>query len=196
MAKLSFLAVVAASFLSAVAAQAHAGCEIRDGVEFCPSASADGKIRLVAQVPTRTTHFPRDIVARATGSSADAAVTGCHNHGSDVYCIDGDGHEVSVSLTATPTGEIPAQYTGCHSHGSDRYVVVLLESMPLLTIETDSASAPMAKKFRSSRTERPDQSQREAMNMANPAAILVCIAISMPALSESWPSATCTAPCH
>lgn len=135
MAKLSFLAVVAATCFSTALAQVRAGCEVRDGIEFCPSVNDNGEVRLVAQVPTRTTHFPRNIAARATDSSADAAVTGCHNHGSDVYCIDGDGHEVSVSLTATPTGEIPAQYTGCHSHGSDKYVILSLGSMSLLTID-------------------------------------------------------------
>ena len=48
-----------------------------------------------------------------------ASVTGCHNHGADVFCINGSGEEVQVSLTGTPTGGIPAQYTGGHNHGSE-----------------------------------------------------------------------------
>ncbi|KKK16906.1 putative ZIP Zinc transporter [Aspergillus rambellii] len=52
-----------------------------------------------------------------------AAVTDCHTHGENVYCIDQDGDEVQVILTATPTGALPAQYTGCHSYGEERYCV-------------------------------------------------------------------------
>lgn len=56
----------------------------------------------------------------ATGTSGDAqttAVTSCHSHETDIYCINGEGAEVHVE--ATPTGEPPAEYTGCHSHGSE-----------------------------------------------------------------------------
>ncbi|OGE58595.1 hypothetical protein PENARI_c001G09645 [Penicillium arizonense] len=57
----------------------------------------------------------------ATTSAQTSSITGCHSHGSDIYCIDGDGHEVLVSATSTPTSGVPAQYTGCHSHGSESY---------------------------------------------------------------------------
>ncbi|KAJ5090884.1 ZIP zinc transporter [Penicillium argentinense] len=59
--------------------------------------------------------------ATATTTSNSSTITGCHSHGSEIYCIDGDGEEVLVSATSTPTGGIPAQYTGCHSHGSETY---------------------------------------------------------------------------
>ncbi|PLB37303.1 putative ZIP Zinc transporter [Aspergillus candidus] len=59
--------------------------------------------------------------ATTTSSAAASAVTGCHSHGDDVFCIDGDGSEVQVSMTSTPTGEMPAQFTGCHSHGEERF---------------------------------------------------------------------------
>lgn len=36
------------------------------------------------------------------------------------YCINGAGDEVLVSLTATATGEAPAQYTACHAHGNEQ----------------------------------------------------------------------------
>lgn len=57
--------------------------------------------------------------ATATTTSARTSITGCHNHGSDIYCIDEDGEELQVSVTATPTTGIPAQYTGCHYHGTE-----------------------------------------------------------------------------
>ncbi|KAJ5175073.1 uncharacterized protein N7482_000950 [Penicillium canariense] len=61
--------------------------------------------------------------AATTASAATPSVTGCHTHGSDIFCFDSDGHEVLISATATPTRGVPAQYTGCHSHGSESYCV-------------------------------------------------------------------------
>ncbi|CAG8888568.1 unnamed protein product [Penicillium egyptiacum] len=63
----------------------------------------------------------RVYAATATTSAQSSSVTGCHTHGSDIYCIDGNGKEVLVSATSTPTTGVPAQYTGCHSHGSESY---------------------------------------------------------------------------
>ncbi|KAJ9481035.1 hypothetical protein VN97_g12476 [Penicillium thymicola] len=59
--------------------------------------------------------------ATPTTSAQTSSVTGCHTHGSSIYCIDGNGHEVLVSASSTPTTGVPAQYTGCHSHGSESY---------------------------------------------------------------------------
>ncbi|KAJ5789720.1 uncharacterized protein N7518_006731 [Penicillium psychrosexuale] len=63
----------------------------------------------------------RVYAATATTSAQSSSVTGCHTHGSSIYCIDGDGQEVLVSASSTPTTGVPAQYTGCHSHGSQSY---------------------------------------------------------------------------
>ncbi|KAJ5748705.1 uncharacterized protein N7511_010401 [Penicillium nucicola] len=57
----------------------------------------------------------------ATTTAQTSSVTGCHSHGSDIYCINGEGQEVLVSATSTPTTGVPAQYTGCHSHGRESY---------------------------------------------------------------------------
>ncbi|KAJ5960056.1 uncharacterized protein N7479_007206 [Penicillium vulpinum] len=65
----------------------------------------------------------RVYAATATTSAQTSSITGCHSHGSSIYCIDGEGHEVLVSATSTPTTGVPAQYTGCHSHGSESYCV-------------------------------------------------------------------------
>ncbi|KAJ5156457.1 hypothetical protein N7492_009260 [Penicillium capsulatum] len=59
--------------------------------------------------------------ATATTTSARTSITGCHSHGSDIFCIDEDGQEVQVSATATPTTGVPAQYTGCHYHGTEMH---------------------------------------------------------------------------
>lgn len=76
---------------------------------------------VIGAANAQTTAPPAVAGATSTQQSVHtASVTGCHNHGADVYCIDGSGEEVQVSLTATPTGGIPAQFTGCHNHGSDQ----------------------------------------------------------------------------
>lgn len=60
------------------------------------------------------------VAAASTTSGQTAFVTGCQNHGADVFCMDGGGQEVQVSMSVTPTGGIPAHFTDCHSHGSDQ----------------------------------------------------------------------------
>ncbi|KAJ5774154.1 hypothetical protein N7457_009050 [Penicillium paradoxum] len=65
----------------------------------------------------------RVYAATATTSAQTSSITSCHSHGSSIYCIDGDGDEVLVSATSTPTTGVPAQYTGCHSHDSESYCV-------------------------------------------------------------------------
>ncbi|KAH3007612.1 hypothetical protein KXV73_008399 [Aspergillus fumigatus] len=102
----------------------YTGCHNHGSTEYC--FGPDGK---ETPFPTPTESASRTVpvtvaaaAAATTTSSADAsAVTGCHSHGSDVFCIDGDGNEVQVILPSTPTGELPAQYTGCHSHGSETF---------------------------------------------------------------------------
>lgn len=121
MAYSSLLLLFLAAWFGAVHAQANVECYRRDGVEYC-----------YASEPTKTGRLPRHVEATTTGTGQTTAVTGCHSHGSDVYCIDGSGHEVSVSLASTPTGELPAKYTGCHSHGNEKYVAQSLNSNNLL----------------------------------------------------------------
>ncbi|OJI98326.1 hypothetical protein ASPVEDRAFT_452656 [Aspergillus versicolor CBS 583.65] len=50
------------------------------------------------------------------------SITGCHQHGSDVYCITESGEEVQVALD-NPPAELPSEYTDCHTHGDKSYCV-------------------------------------------------------------------------
>ncbi|KAI6779936.1 uncharacterized protein J7T54_000236 [Emericellopsis cladophorae] len=50
------------------------------------------------------------------------AITDCHLHGSDLYCMAGSD-EYSVAYSATQTTDLPSQFTDCHSHGTDFYCV-------------------------------------------------------------------------
>ncbi|GAP82408.1 putative zinc iron transporter protein [Rosellinia necatrix] len=58
------------------------------------------------------------IVPRAAESFT--AVTGCHAHGDDAYCLVGTD-EYQVIIPATATGEVAPSYTGCHSHGTETF---------------------------------------------------------------------------
>ncbi|OOO12842.1 zinc/iron permease [Aspergillus oryzae] len=107
---------VASLAASVVHAQSYSGCHTHGSVEYCYG--TDGE---ETPITTHAQATATSVSATTTSSAQSSAVTGCHNHGDDVYCINGEGNEVQVSLTATPTGELPAQYTGCHSHGGSQY---------------------------------------------------------------------------
>ncbi|QUC17155.1 uncharacterized protein UV8b_01396 [Ustilaginoidea virens] len=70
------------------------------------------------------------LVARQTpapsSTSASApeitAVTSCHLHESQVFCMAGVT-EYLVQTTPTQTTDIPAQYTGCHRHGPETFCI-------------------------------------------------------------------------
>lgn len=66
--------------------------------------------------------------SRASDSSDDlssaaqtTAVTGCHLHGSEQFCIDGEGNEGSIIPGPSKTEDSPSSYTGCHSHEEDTF---------------------------------------------------------------------------
>ncbi|KAJ5437892.1 uncharacterized protein N7458_008890 [Penicillium daleae] len=61
--------------------------------------------------------------ATSTADATASSITGCHTHGSDIFCSNIEGHEVLVSVAATPMSGTPAQYTGCHSHGNASYCI-------------------------------------------------------------------------
>ncbi|KAF9890837.1 hypothetical protein FE257_005408 [Aspergillus nanangensis] len=110
--------LILASLAASAAYAQTSGCHTHGDVEYCYGADGEETpVSTVAQAQETS------VAATTTSSAQTTAVTGCHSHGDDVYCIDGDGHEVQVSLTATPTGEMPAQYTDCHSHGGEMYCV-------------------------------------------------------------------------
>ncbi|KAI9901995.1 hypothetical protein N3K66_003812 [Trichothecium roseum] len=65
-------------------------------------------------------------VTEAPTATADApeitAVTSCHPHDTDLYCMAGD-EEFLVKTTLTATNDYPESLTDCHSHGADLYCV-------------------------------------------------------------------------
>ncbi|KAH6886234.1 ZIP zinc transporter-domain-containing protein [Thelonectria olida] len=65
------------------------------------------------------------MVARADTTATSTveafeSLTGCHEHGTVQYCMDGET-EYRIIADATATGEAPSSYTDCHNHGTDTY---------------------------------------------------------------------------
>lgn len=92
-------------------------------VSYCYDSDGDETAMTTLATAVSTSSTPASVAASTTAEAQTTAVTGCHLHATDVFCIDGHGEEVSVSLTGTPTTPLPAQYTDCHSHGSESYCV-------------------------------------------------------------------------
>ncbi|KAG6031337.1 hypothetical protein E4U41_007607 [Claviceps citrina] len=65
----------------------------------------------------------RQTAAPTTTASAPAitAVTGCHLHGSQLFCMGPGETEYLVQTTPTQTTDLPSSYTGCHNHGSELF---------------------------------------------------------------------------
>ncbi|OAA73630.1 Zinc/iron permease [Cordyceps fumosorosea ARSEF 2679] len=72
-----------------------------------------------ASHPMRTP-APDPAAAAAATTPTITAVTDCHLHGSDLYCVNG-ATEYHMQTTPTQTTDLPASFTGCHPHGTDLY---------------------------------------------------------------------------
>ncbi|KAI9811822.1 MAG: hypothetical protein M1832_000675 [Thelocarpon impressellum] len=104
-----------------VVAQSLSNCHSHGTSSFC--VGPDGK-----DVPVTSSSVAASTTSASTPSpvaaaAQTAAVTACQLHQKDIVCVDGEGKEVSVGVTGTPTGDPPAQFTGCHSHGDKRFCV-------------------------------------------------------------------------
>lgn len=67
------------------------------------------------------TNAPATTSAAATHvaeTSKVTALSGCHMHETQQFCMGPSATEYLMKIPATATGELPTQYTGCHAHGS------------------------------------------------------------------------------
>lgn len=99
----------------------YTGCHnhSEDGaeVEYCFGPDGIESARATYAV-SGTATLPATVSASATPAAGQTtAVTSCHAHETQYFCINGAGAEVEVDVT--PTGEMPAEYTQCHSHGDE-----------------------------------------------------------------------------
>ncbi|KAK5995717.1 Zinc-regulated transporter 1 [Cladobotryum mycophilum] len=63
------------------------------------------------------------VASSASPANAEVtAITACHMHGSELFCIAGIT-EYHVHATPTATTDVPAQFTGCHHHGYETFCI-------------------------------------------------------------------------
>lgn len=112
--------------LAALAARAAAqttytGCHMHGSVSYCFDSNGIESAMATLSGTGSASSTPASVSASTTAEAQTTAITSCHLHATNVFCIDGHGDEVSVSFSGTPTTPIPAQYTDCHAHGSEKY---------------------------------------------------------------------------
>ncbi|KEF59556.1 uncharacterized protein A1O9_04401 [Exophiala aquamarina CBS 119918] len=122
----------------------YTGCHNHSSVEYCygPDGEETALHTYSSIAPTTlsTATLPASVSASATITGQTTAVTGCHSHGTETYCINGAGEEVLVSSTATATGDPPAQYTDCHAHGAEQWCMAPDGSEVLVVAESSATS--------------------------------------------------------
>mmetsp|Transcript_8990 Transcript_8990/g.8890 ORF Transcript_8990/g.8890 Transcript_8990/m.8890 type:complete len:479 (-) Transcript_8990:74-1510(-) len=70
---------------------------------------------------TVTRNRASDLSNDISSAYQTTAVTSCHLHGNEQFCIDGEGNEGSIVPAPSRTEDSPSSYTECHSHGEDTF---------------------------------------------------------------------------
>ncbi|KJZ76748.1 hypothetical protein HIM_03625 [Hirsutella minnesotensis 3608] len=89
-----------------------------------------------ADLLPRQTPAPTPTAGKAP---AVTAVTGCHLHGSQLFCLAG-ATEYLIESTPTQTTNFPAQFTGCHNHGKTTYCIAPDGEEVKVTAEADAGA--------------------------------------------------------
>lgn len=99
----------------------YTGCHKHESDLWCNYPGGEVQIlpASAAAASAATTPAPTSSTSAAAGTGRPTAVSGCHKHGSDVFCMWGTTEFQVVGATATT--EPPATYTGCHAHGSNTF---------------------------------------------------------------------------
>lgn len=103
----------------------YTGCHKHATELFCLYAGGGEVAILPANAAAATAAAATTVAPTATSNSAavtgaPTAVSDCHMHDSDVFCMWGTT-EYQVMTTATATQDIPPTFTDCHAHGSDTF---------------------------------------------------------------------------
>ncbi|KAL2270774.1 hypothetical protein VTJ83DRAFT_145 [Remersonia thermophila] len=103
-----------------VTASSYTGCHNHGSEIFCRAPTGEVQI-IAAQAEATPTPTPTPAPTRAPATSSSiTAVTDCHLHGSELFCMAGTTeYEVHYSVTATQ--DVPPAFTGCHSHGAEMF---------------------------------------------------------------------------
>lgn len=75
-----------------------------------------------------------------TDTSSDV-ISGCHFHGSDLYCADSEGNHGSITPAPQATGDAQLSYTGCHNHGTETFCFDLASSEVQFVPDVETAAS-------------------------------------------------------
>ncbi|KAG9697599.1 putative ZIP zinc transporter, partial [Aureobasidium melanogenum] len=70
------------------------------------------------------------------------ALSGCHMHETQQFCMGPSATEYLMKIPATATEELPTQYTGCHAHGSQLFCMSPAGSEVLAQAQTADGEEP------------------------------------------------------
>ncbi|KAG9570137.1 Zip-domain-containing protein, partial [Aureobasidium melanogenum] len=70
------------------------------------------------------------------------ALSGCHMHETQQFCMGPSATEYLMKIPATATGELPTQYTGCHAHGSQLFCISPAGGEVLAQAQTTDGEEP------------------------------------------------------
>ncbi|KAG9743856.1 Zip-domain-containing protein, partial [Aureobasidium melanogenum] len=91
------------------------------------------------------TTSPAVTSAAATGAAETpkvAALSDCHMHETQQFCMGPSATEYLMKIPATATGELPTQYTGCHAHGSQLFCMSPAGGEVLAQAQTANGEEP------------------------------------------------------
>ncbi|KAI5240202.1 Zip-domain-containing protein [Aureobasidium subglaciale] len=111
----------------------YTGCHAHDTELFCLDPQGE-EVEVIAEGTShgeesheehasRTTS-PAVTSTAATGAaqaSQVTALTQCHMHETEQFCMGPSATEYLMKIPATATQDLPTQYTGCHAHGSQLF---------------------------------------------------------------------------
>ncbi|KAI4736826.1 hypothetical protein E4T50_12672 [Aureobasidium sp. EXF-12298] len=109
----------------------YTGCHAHAADLFCFDPKGE-EVEVVAEgashneVNSSGATTPAVTSAAATGTTEAPKVTalsGCHMHETQQFCLGPSATEYLMKIPATATGELPTQYTGCHAHGAQLHCV-------------------------------------------------------------------------
>lgn len=119
----SLITAAAIFIVGAIAQTTYTGCHMHGSISYCFNSNGVELAMTTLTSAVSTVTAPASVAASTTAAARATAVTSCHLHDSDIFCIDGAGDEVSVSIPGSATSPVPAAYTACHSHGSEQFCV-------------------------------------------------------------------------
>lgn len=74
-------------------------------------------------------------------ATSSDVVSGCHYHGSDLYCEDSEGNHGLITPAPQATGDAQLSYTGCHNHGTAIFCFDLASSEVQFVPELQTAAS-------------------------------------------------------